>query len=267
KPAQPWLSALSLFGLGVAGAVGPYLTVTLRDLDPRIPFAVSSLALALATIGILWAQRALAATAGPSTTSSATTAPPLSSASSFLVAVALVGVAFQIHFSVNSAPLYPRHAKPVELPYLMPVFWIGFSLLMLPASAATKRFGGIAVMGCGAIVGALASGLSFAMDNLRALLVLQFLAGGAWGCVLMSAVAAGLHFGHTGREGKVTGAPFALLAAAAAGRLVMVIARLPQDTSYAVLLQWLPTAAWAAGGAILLWFWAVRLRRAEVLAT
>jgi hypothetical protein len=34
----------------------------------------------------------------------------------------------------------------------MPVFWIGFNLLIFPACRANQRFGGIAVMtgGCGA---------------------------------------------------------------------------------------------------------------------
>ena len=36
-----------------------------------------------------------------------------------------------------------------DLEHLMPVFWIGFSLLMLPASLATKRYGGVAVAAFG----------------------------------------------------------------------------------------------------------------------
>ena len=46
--AIPWLASLSFFGLGLAGAMAPYLTVNLRGLDPRWPFALSSLALLLA---------------------------------------------------------------------------------------------------------------------------------------------------------------------------------------------------------------------------
>jgi MFS family permease len=45
--AIPRLASLSLIGLGIAGAMAPYLTVALRGLDPRWPFALSSLALAL----------------------------------------------------------------------------------------------------------------------------------------------------------------------------------------------------------------------------
>src|SRR5262249_10444334 len=55
RPAQPGLVALSLLGLGIAGALAPVLTMVLRDWDPRIPFVASSVSLALATAGVLWA--------------------------------------------------------------------------------------------------------------------------------------------------------------------------------------------------------------------
>ena len=67
KPSQPILVGLSLLGLGVANAFQPYLGLSLRGIDPRIPFALSSAALALVTIGLVAAERALArgATAAP----------------------------------------------------------------------------------------------------------------------------------------------------------------------------------------------------------
>jgi hypothetical protein len=45
KPAIPFLSALAMLGYGIAGALGPYLTVALRGVDPRIPFAAASVVL------------------------------------------------------------------------------------------------------------------------------------------------------------------------------------------------------------------------------
>ena len=47
KPRQPLLLSLSLLGLGIANAISPYLGLQLRGVDPRIPFALSSAALAV----------------------------------------------------------------------------------------------------------------------------------------------------------------------------------------------------------------------------
>jgi hypothetical protein len=50
KPTIPLLSALTMLGYGIAGAIAPYLAVALRDLDPRIPFAAASVVLILTTL-------------------------------------------------------------------------------------------------------------------------------------------------------------------------------------------------------------------------
>jgi MFS family permease len=250
EPAVPWLSALSLFGLGLAGAISPYLTITLRDVDPRLPFVATSLALALATVGIIWAERALTGTA-PAAAPKPRELPP-QRAIGFMLAALLLGVGFQIHFSLNSATFYQRFAKPDQLQYLMPVFWIGFNVFMLPASIATKRYGGVAVASFGAIVAGLASLGATVAENLSALVVLQFIAGGGWGCVLMSAVAAAIAIGHTGHEGRFTGGLFSLLAVAAFIRIGVLAAGLNKDPEIAALLTWLPLAAWGGAGLILL---------------
>lgn len=251
-PAVPWLSALSIFGLGLAGAVSPYLAITLRDLDPKLPFVVSSIALALATAGIIWAERALAKEA-PAAARVDTSGKPVRPVIWFFLAVLLVGLGFQIHFSLNTAPLYLRLAKADQLQYLIPVFWIGFNLLVLPASFATKRYGGIAVASVGAIVAAAASFAARFAGDLTTLNALQFIAGGGWGCVLMSVVSAAIAVGHTGREGKLTGGLFSLLALAAFARIALIAAELNKDPQYAALLAWMPVAAWGAGGLILLY--------------
>jgi hypothetical protein len=252
QPTVPWLSALSLFGLGVAGAVSPYLTVALREADPRLPFVLSSVALALATLGIVWMERTLAAAAAPAAAVVDTSAKPIHPVFWFLFGVALLGLGFQVHFSLNSAALYLRFAKAADLEYLMPVFWIGFNVLMLPASLATRRYGGLAVMGAGSVVGALAAYLASEAGSLNLLVAMQFIAGGAWGCVLMSAVAAALAIGHTGREGTVTGALFSLLAVSAFARIAIVAAQLNKDPQFAALLSWAPVAIWAFAGVLLL---------------
>ena len=254
RSAVPWLSALTLFGLGIASAIGPYLTLVLRDLDPRWPFALSSAALALATLGLVRVERTLAqrsaqpaaAAAAPATLSSRPVVW-------FVIAAALLAVGSQIHQFLNSPALYLRHAKPADLPYLTPAFWVGFNLLLMPAGFAVKRCGGLVVMGVAGVVAALASWLAQSAGNLTLLVAIQLVAGGAWGTVLASAVAAALAIGHTGREGTVTGALFSMLALAAAARIAIVAAELHKAAPYAAWVGWAPVVAWACAGALLLW--------------
>ena len=169
----------------------------------------------------------------------------------FFLAVLLVGIGYQIHFSLNAASLFLRLAKPDQIPYLMPIFWIGFNVFMLPASAAVKRYGGIAVASTGAIVAAVASFATLSVGDLNMLIALQFIAGGGWGCVLMSVVSAAIAVGHTGREGRLTGGLFSLLALANFARIALFAAGLNKDPLYAELFAWLPVVAWGAAGVIL----------------
>jgi hypothetical protein len=248
-PSHAWLAALVLLGLGLAAAASPYLGLTLRGVDPRLPFALSSLALAAATIGILAAERRLAP-AGEGAPPA--TARPDARALAFLAGVLLLGLGQQIHFAVNSAPQYLRFAPQAELVWLMPTFWVGFNLLMLPAAALTKRFGGVAVMTVTGVIGAVALAVAARATSLDALVAAQFAAGGMWGCVLMSATAAALGLGHTGREGTLLGGLFALLAVAALARLAFVAAGLAAVPDVAAALGWLPAVAWLGAGALLL---------------
>ena len=249
----PWLAALSVLGLGVAGAAGPYLTLVLRGMDPRLPFALSSLALVLATLGIIWAEQTLAKS-GEAAPGSLDAQGPESGQSPavFLAAILLLAIGFQVHFSLNSAPLYSHFLAPPQVERAMPVFWIGFSLIMLPAGKATERFGGIAVAGTGGIVAAFAAWGAATADTVTMLLAMQLLAGAGWGLVLTSAVSAAIAIGHVGREGKLTGSVFALLAVASFARLAIVATELLKDPEYAPLLTWLPVAAWGTGGLVLL---------------
>jgi hypothetical protein len=130
----------------------------------------------------------------------------------------------------------------------MPVFWIGFNVLILPASLATTRYGGIAVAAAGAIAAAIASFTSLYADTLGMLVALQFIAGGGWACVLMSVVAAAIALGHTGREGQLTGGLFSLLAVAAFLRIGFVAFELNKDPQFTAALLWVPMVTWALGG-------------------
>jgi hypothetical protein len=251
-PRQPWLAALSLFGLGAAAAFGPYLAMALRGVDPRIPFAIASGALGVATLGIVWAERALAVTTEPERPAGDAGERRRAVLPGFLVAVALLAIGFQVHFAVNSAPFYLRIATAEQLPWLMPVFWIGFNLVILPASLVTKRVGGPIVMAAAGMVGAGALYGASVAGGLGPLVAAQFVAGGAWGCALMSAVAAALALGRTGREGALTGGLFAVLALGAFARIAMVMAEIGKMPGYKGMLEWAPAAAWLVAGLVLL---------------
>ena len=74
----------------------------------------------------------------------------------FIASMVILALGYQLHFSINSAPFFLRFAKPADLQWLMPVFWIGFNIAMFPASAVVKHRGGLIVMGAAGLLGALA---------------------------------------------------------------------------------------------------------------
>lgn len=248
---QPWLTAASLFGLGLAGAIGPYLTLTLKGVDPKLPFALSSVVLALVTMGLARAERALAEAPRPAA-AIATAEPARPAMQPFLIAALLAALAFQIHFPFNAAPQFQRVAPASELPQLMPLFWVGFNLMVLPASIWARRFGAVQVMAAGAVVGAVASAGVALAGTLTLLAALQVLAGAAWGVLLMSAFSAALAAGHTGAEGRITGAMFSLFALAALARIGIVAAQIDIAANIRVVLDYAPAALWALA-ALMLW--------------
>src|SRR6478609_2913279 len=97
----------------------------------------------------------------------------------FGLMLVLLALGYQLHFAINSAPMFLRFAKPSDLEWLMPVFWIGFNIAMFPAAAVTNRFGAYLVMGASAFLGAIAIVVSALANSLELLTVAQFAAGGA----------------------------------------------------------------------------------------
>lgn len=88
--------------------------------------------------------------------------------------------------------------------------------------------------------------------SLELLVAAQFVTGGAWGILMMSAFTSALVICRTVREGLVNGSMFSLLALAAFAPIAIVAAQLNKDASLAPLLTWLPTAAWVMAGLVLL---------------
>jgi Major Facilitator Superfamily len=259
KPRIPFLSALVMLGYGVAGAVSPYLGVVLLKHDARLPFVISSVVLLVTALGLSRLERSVAAEVATRPVKPAKpfgTIPVI-----FIAAMIILALGYQLHFAINSAPFYLRFAKPGDLQWLMPVFWIGFNIAMFPASVVVKHRGALIVMGVAGLMGALAILGAEIAGALNTLIAAQFIAGAAWGCMLMSAISAALAIGDSGAEGKVTGLVFSALALATFARMAAVAGGLQKLPDYAPLLHWAPVACWSVAGAGLLVIAAARVQQ------
>ncbi|MGB9041870.1 MAG: hypothetical protein WCC81_05310 [Pseudolabrys sp.] len=135
-----------MLGTGIAGAMGPYLTIALRDIDPRIPFALASIVLMLVTLGMITAERRLAAAPRPASPPVRSFGTMTTPAIVFALGMITLALGYQMHFAIDSAPLFLRFTNAASLQWLMPVFWIGFNISMFPAGIITNRLGGYTVM-------------------------------------------------------------------------------------------------------------------------
>jgi hypothetical protein len=251
RPAIPYLTSLAMLGLGIAGAVSPYLSTALTGRDPRLPFIIASVTLALTSFALVKVERSLVShtpqhTEPPQAAERKISSPIII----FALASIVFAVGFQLHFFFNSAPVFKKFAG--DLVTLMPVFWIGFSIGMFPASLITKRFGGTPVMGLAGIVGAAAIVIMQLASTLELAVAAQFVAGAAWGCILMSAFSAALAIGYTGAEGKTTGLLFSTLAIATFARMAVIATGSLTNPTLAPLVHWAPTVCWATAGIVLL---------------
>jgi MFS family permease len=261
RPQLPFLSALAMLGYGVAGAVSPYLGVTLRNQDPRLPFVISSVVLLITALALSRVERGLAQRPQAEAKQSAPAKPLGAVPFAFIAAMVILALGYQLHFSINSGSFFLRFAKPADLEWLMPVFWIGFNIAVFPASVVTKKCGGLIVMGFAGLLGAAAVVGAEMAGSLNVLIAAQFIAGAAWGCMLMSAVSAALAIGETGAEGKVVGLVFSALALGTFARMAAVAGGLQKLPDYAPLLHWAPVACWSVAGAGLLVLAAARVRQ------
>lgn len=261
KPSIPYLSALALLGTGIAGAMGPYLTIALRDIDPRIPFALASIVLMLVTLGMITAERRLAAAPRPASPPVRSFGTMTTPAIVFALGMITLALGYQMHFAIDSAPLFLRFTNAASLQWLMPVFWIGFNISMFPAGIITNRLGGYTVMGGAALVGALAILAAHLAQGLGQMVVAQFAAGAAWGAILMSAFTVAFAIGENGGEGRMSGLLFSALALATLTRMATVATGFNADPTLKAVLQWVPTICWAAAGSALLYLATAGVKR------
>src|ERR1700675_1696546 len=251
RSAIPYLASLAMLGLGIAGAVSPYLAITLAKQDPRLPFVIASVALGKV-------ERSLAKDA-PAKTEPPKTVDRAIPVIVFALATVIFAFGFQLHFFFNSAPRFKQFTSDVST--LMPVFWVGFSVAMFPASLITKRWGGLPVMGLFGFIGAIAIVVMEFSGTFEVAVAAQLIAGAAWGCILMSAFSAAAALGYTGAEGKITGVLFSALALATFTRMATTASGALNDPSLAPLLHRAPIGCWSIGGVTLVVLSMAQMRR------
>ena len=264
KPKQPVLVALSMLGLGIANALQPYLGLQLRGMDPRLPFALSSVALALVTVGLVLVERRLArerAAAAPAAEAAKAGAEDraVGPAPAVIAAALFAALAFQVHVFIDSGPLYLRLSTADRMPLLSPVFWIGFNLGLLPLSLAAKRRPPARVMGASALVAAGAAGAAIVAPTLPLLITIQLVAGAAWAGVILSAFAWALARGGAAHAGAFAGAISSVLALTTLLRMGSVAAGWPKAPGFSDALVWWPLAGWLVASIVIVLL--VSLRR------
>ncbi|ALG69067.1 MFS transporter [Beggiatoa leptomitoformis] len=251
KPQLPMAIALQSVGLAVAGSIAPYLGMYLTTIDPRIPFFISSITLLLAISGLVYVEKWLQrqATTATSTPSPVLPVPPVML---FIIAYLCAGIGFQVHSAFNGTPQLLQFVSKAELPYLLPIFWIGFNLLIFPMGLLIKRLGVFPVL---IGVSVLAAGCAFfatIATTLTQLLIAQFFMGGFWGSMFIAGITAALNLGKTGKEGMILGLWSSMLAMAAFLRIGLSLSGWQETTEIQTLLPLLPVVFWASVAGLLI---------------
>jgi hypothetical protein len=237
---QPWIAGMYLLGIGVASGLAPFAALVLKGVDPRVPFAMASIA--LGAFALLLAQAERGYEAKKPAPADPGKAPARMRVFALASAVVLLAFGFQVHFSINTAPAWLRVASADSLPWLMPIFWLGFNLAIIPATFLPRRHGAMNVMCLGAIVGAIALAVVPVAPNLKVVTVCQLFAGAAWAVALNSAFTVALESGRIGKEGMVTGVLFSILAVAALARVGATVAGWQHGLTFAPGLAWMAAA-------------------------
>lgn len=258
-----WINVLGLTGIALGGAIAPYLGVALKAQSPSLPFVLSSLTLFGATAGAIWIERNIVRPADSDPVAPPAAAALPSAMRMFLAGFFLFALGFQIHSALNSGPQYLRFAAQEQLPYLLPVFWIGFNLAVFPGAYLAGRLGELKVVAAAAALGAFGALMSAHAGSLDMLVAGQLVAGGAWGCAFMAGLSAAISFGRTGREGAALGLLFGTLALATMIRIFAAAQKWDKAPQLADLFSWAPATLWAASSLVFVLYIAMRSSRSR----
>lgn len=242
---SPWVAAASALGLGVASAASPILASALAGLDARIPFVLSSAVLLVTVVALAVAERVAGPRPAPApATPNGQLAAPLFEVVALVLTGLLLGLALQLHGSFASGPRFAQLAGAAWVPVLMPVFWLGFSVAILPFAALLTRLRSQspATLPISAAVAFFPLLGCYLAPEPISLTLCQLLAGLGWGAVFQGGLSHALKVGAPRLVGSGAGLWLSMLAVAALLRLLAsvseIFSRAPAMLAPAVLGLW-----------------------------
>jgi hypothetical protein len=210
-------------GMALAAALSPFLGLVLKGADPRLPFAISALSLLVAVFVLL----RVSGNPPPETEKDAPPPQPFGAYLPLLLVLGLATFAFQLHAFVNAGPLYLALVGKENLPWLMPLLWLGFFAVLLGVGRLVKRFGALSVAASGILLTALASYAAVTVNSLEALIFVQVLAGAGWALAFAGLMERATADGTRGAEGVFMGCFFAVTALSSLARIGFATQYLP----------------------------------------
>lgn len=210
-------------GMALASALSPFFGLLLKGADPRLPFAISALSLLVAVFVLL----RVSGSEPPPAESDAPSPISFGAYLPLLLVLGLATFAFQLHAFVNAGPLYLAHVAKENLPWLMPLLWLGFFAALLGIGRLVKRFGAMNVATSGILITALASFQAATVNALEALILLQILAGAGWALAFSGLMERASADGTRGAEGIFMGSFFAVTALGSFARIGFATQYLP----------------------------------------
>ena len=195
-------------GMALASALAPFVGLWLKGSDPRLSFTMAAVTLLVAVIVLLRVvgKSVPVAEEEPLRPASFAAYLPL------LLVLGLAGFGFQIHAFVNASPLYQLHAGKEQLPWLMPLLWLGFYAMLVAVRPLLKRFGAMRVATGGILLTAAASYLAGVGGSFGMLIFLQLICGAGWAMAFASLMERASSAGLRGSEGLFMGSFFAVTA-------------------------------------------------------
>jgi hypothetical protein len=244
--------SVALVGVSLAGAIGPYVTLVLKAVDPRLPIAVSAASLALAG---LWATRVEETLPHASSEPTAPDAALERRRAWSLAAVVLIaGFGTQIVTAIVMPPLFARFVGTDAILWAA-WFWAGFAVGLIPGTRSAASDGPVGKALRSAAVALVCAAVVFAAgthsDLLAVAAVGVALAGAAWGFFTTVAFASAVSLSGGRATARGAGTASGMLFSAIAVGTLLRLAIVAGGWTRADLVAWLPEVAWVTASVLL----------------